>query len=136
MILGTLIFWSQFRNLNLMLLGDESSITLGTDLHKVRNKYMILSSLMIGFAVYSAGTIGFVGLIIPHAVRMLFSTDHKRMIPISALVGSIFLIWADVLCRIILKNSEVPIGILVSMIGAPCFIYLMVKRSYGFGGDR
>lgn len=136
MILGTLIFWSQFRNLNLMLLGDESSITLGTDLHKVRNKYMILSSLMIGFAVYSAGTIGFVGLIIPHVVRMLCGTDHKRMIPISALVGSIFLIWADVLCRIILKNSEIPIGILVSMIGAPCFIYLMVKRSYGFGGDR
>lgn len=136
MVIGTLIFWSQFRSLNLMLLGDEASITLGTDLHKVRSKYMILSSLMVGFAVYAAGTIGFVGLIIPHAVRMIFGTDHKRMIPVSALVGSIFLIWADVLCRIILKNSEIPIGILVSMIGAPCFIYLMAKRSYGFGGDK
>lgn len=136
MILGTVIFWSQFRNLNLMLLGDEVSITLGTDLHKVRSLYMILSSLMVGFAVYAAGTIGFVGLIIPHGVRMIFGTDHKRLIPLCALVGSIFLIWADVLCRIILKNSEMPIGILVSIIGAPCFIYLMVRRSYGFGGGK
>lgn len=136
MIIGTGIFWSQFRNLNLMLLGDETSVTLGTDLHRVRGKYMILSSFMVGFAVYAAGTIGFVGLIIPHAVRMLFGTDHRRLIPLCALVGGIFLIWADVLCRIILRNAELPIGILVSMIGAPCFIYLMVRRSYGFGGGQ
>ena len=135
-IIGTLIFWTQYRNLNLMLLGDEVSITLGTDLHKVRNTYMILSSVMVGFAVYAAGMIGFVGLIIPHAIRMLFGTDHKKMIPLCALTGAIFLIWCDVACRIILKNSEMPIGILVSIIGTPCFIYLMVRRSYGFGGDK
>ena len=133
-LLGTLIFWTQFRNLNLMLLGDETSITLGTDLHKIRIRYMLLSALMVGFCVYAAGMIGFVGLIIPHAVRMFIGTDHKRLIPVCALVGAIFLIWADVCCRIILKNSEMPIGILISMIGAPCFIYLMVRRSYGFGG--
>lgn len=136
MIIGTLIFWTQFRNLNLMLLGDETSITLGTDLQKSRSAYMILASLMVGFAVYASGTIGFVGLIIPHAVRMLFGADHKRLIPLCALIGSIFLIWADVFCRIILRNSELPIGILVSMIGAPCFIYLMIRRSYGFGGKN
>ncbi len=124
-LIGTLIFWSQFRNLNLMLLGDEVSITLGTDLHKARMIYMILSSLMVGFAVYCAGMIGFVGLIIPHVIRMVFGTDHRRMIPFSGLLGAIFLIWADVICRIILKNAEMPIGIFVSMIGAPCFIYLM-----------
>ena len=135
-IIGTLLFWTQYRNLNLMLLGDEVSITLGTDLHKVRNTYMILSSLMVGFAVYAAGMIGFVGLIIPHAIRMLFGTDHMKMIPLCALTGAIFLIWSDVACRIILPNSEMPIGILISIIGAPCFIYLMVRRSYGFGGDK
>ena len=101
-LIGTLIFWSQFRNLNLMLLGDEVSITLGTDLHKARMIYMILSSLMVGFAVYCAGMIGFVGLIIPHVIRMVFGTDHRRMIPFSGLLGAIFLIWADVICRIIL----------------------------------
>ena len=136
MLIGTGIFWSQFRNLNLMLLGDETSITLGTDLQKVRSRYMVLASLMVGFAVYAAGMIGFVGLIIPHAMRMIFGTDHKRLIPASALMGSIFLIWADVLCRTIQPHSEMPIGILISMIGAPCFIYLMVRRSYGFGGEQ
>lgn len=135
-LIGVLIFWSQFRNLNLMLLGDEVSITLGSDLRKNRMWYMLLVSVMIGFAVYSAGMIGFVGLIIPHVVRMLFGTDHKRLIPMSALVGAIFLIWADVASRVILKHSEMPIGILVSMIGAPCFIYLMVRRSYQFGGGK
>ena len=135
-LIATGLFWTQYRNLNLMLLGDEASITLGTDLHRARNLYMILSSLMVGFAVYAAGTIGFVGLIIPHAVRMIFGTDHRRLVPLCALVGAIFLIWADVGCRVILKNSEMPIGILVSIIGAPCFIYLMVRRSYGFGGGR
>ena len=96
----------------------------------------MVTALLIGFVVYSAGIIGFVGLIIPHVVRMFFGTDHKKMLPLSALSGSIFLIWADVASRIIIPKSEVPIGILVSMIGAPCFIYLLVRRSYGFGGEK
>ena len=80
--------------------------------------------------------IGFVGLIIPHAVRMIVGTDHKKLIPISVLVGAIFMVLADILARIIIPNAEMPIGILISMIGAPVFIYLMVKRSYGFGGAQ
>ena len=133
-IIACLFFWSRYRVLNLMLLGDDVSITLGTDLHKPRHIYLIITSIMIGLSVYCAGVIGFVGLIIPHAVRMIFGTDHKKLIPISALVGSIFMIFADALSRIIIPNSEMPIGILISMVGAPVFIYLMVKRSYGFGG--
>lgn len=133
-LIGGLFFWGQSRTLNLMLLGDEVSITLGTDLHRYRQVYLVVAALMIGFVVYSAGMIGFVGLIIPHLVRMLFGTDHKKIIPLAALTGAIFLVWADVLCRVIIPNTELPIGILISMIGAPCFIYLMIKRSYGFGG--
>lgn len=135
-MIGTFIFWTQFRNLNLMLLGDEVSVTLGTNLAKIRTLYMILVSVMVGFAVYSAGMIGFVGLIIPHVIRMIFGTDHRKTVPLSALLGAIFLIWADVACRVIMDNSEMPIGILVSMIGAPCFIYLMIRKSYGFGGSK
>ena len=128
---------TQHRTLNLMLLGDESAITLGTDLHCWRILYLVVSSLMVGFAVYNAGVIGFVGLVIPHGVRLLFGTDHKKMLPISALAGAIFLIWADVLCRTILPGNEMPIGILTSMLGAPVFIYLMARKRYGFGGgDR
>lgn len=134
MLLSTVLFWTQYRSLNLMLLGDDTAITLGTDLHRIRILYMILSAFMVGFAVCVAGMIGFVGLIIPHAMRMLFGTNHKYLIPVGALFGAIFLIWADVACRIILKQAELPIGILVSLIGAPCFIYLMAKKSYGFGG--
>ena len=133
-IIACIFFWSRYRVLNLMLLGDEVSITLGKDLHNPRHIYLIITSIMIGLSVYCAGVIGFVGLIIPHAVRMLFGTDHKKLIPISALVGAIFMICADALSRIVIPNSEMPIGILISMIGAPVFIYLMVKRSYGFGG--
>ena len=91
---------------------------------------------LIGFAVYCAGVIGFVGLVIPHVVRILFGTDHSRLIPLGALLGASFLIWCDVACRVILKNSEMPLGVLVSIIGAPCFIYLLVKKSYGFGGRK
>lgn len=134
-ILATLFFITQYRTLNLMLLGDEVSVTLGTDLHKYRQLYLIITSIIIGFIVYSSGMIGFVGLIIPHLVRMIFGTDHKKIILLSALIGAIFLVWADVLSRIIIPGSEIPIGILISMIGAPCFIYLMVSKSYGFGGD-
>lgn len=133
-VLGTGFFWTQHRNLNLMLLGDESAITLGTDLHRWRQLYLLVSAAMIGFSVYAAGIIGFVGLIIPHVVRMLFGTDHKKLLPLCALAGAVFLVWADVACRVILKGTELPIGILTAMIGAPCFIYLMARKKYGFGG--
>lgn len=134
--IGTIFFITQYRTLNLMLLGDEVSVTLGTDLHKYRIIYLMITSLMIGIIVYSSGMIGFIGLIIPHIVRMIFGTDHKKIIPIAAILGSIFLIWADVLSRIIIKGTEIPIGILISMIGAPCFVWLMIKKSYGFGGSN
>lgn len=135
-VLGTLFFWTQHRTLNLMLLGDESAVTLGTDLHRWRVLYLIAASLLVGFSVFNAGIIGFVGLIIPHVVRILFGTDHKKLIPISALLGGVFLLWADVLCRVLLDRVELPIGILTSLLGAPCFIYLMARKKYGFGGGE
>lgn len=135
-ILSVLFFWTQSRMLNLMLLGDEAAITMGTDLHLYRQAYLLVSSLIVGFAVYSAGVIGFVGLIIPHVIRMVTGPDHKKLIPVSALAGSIFLVICDGLCRILIPDTELPIGLLISLIGAPCFIYLMISRSYGFGGER
>ena len=134
--LGVCYFLTQFRTLNLMLLGDETSITLGTDLHRKRQQYLLVSAAMVGFSVYAAGMIGFVGLVIPHVVRMAVGTDHRRLLPVSALVGAIFLIWADVACRTVIPGQELPIGILTSVIGAPCFIYLMARKRYGFGGGE
>ena len=74
------------------------------------------------------------GLLIPHVVRMVFGTDHKKLLPLSALLGAIFLIWADVLCRVVLPGNELPIGVLTSLVGAPVFVYLMARKKYGFGG--
>lgn len=133
-MIGVIFFLTQYRTLNMMLLGDETSITLGTDLHVYRHIYMLIVALMIGFMVYASGMIGFIGLIIPHFMRILFGTDHKKLILVSFLTGALFLIWADVLARVIIAHTELPIGILISMIGAPCFIYLLVHKSYGFGG--
>ena len=93
-----------------------------------------MASLMVGFIVYASGVIGFVGLIIPHFVRGLFGVDHKKLLPLSALAGSVFLIWADVVARTILPNTELPIGILISVVGAPIFILLLFKKTYSFGG--
>ncbi len=135
-ILGTIFFVTQYRTLNLMLLGDEVSITLGTDLHKFRIIYLVITSLMIGLLVYVSGMIGFVGLIIPHIVRIIFGTDHKKIIPITALLGSIILIWADVISRVLIRGTEIPIGIVISIIGAPLFVWLMIKKNYGFGGNK
>ena len=134
-LLAVLFLWTQSRMLNLMLLGDESALTLGTDLHIYRQIYLLVSSLIVGFVVYSAGMIGFVGLVVPHVIRMLVGTDHKKLIPVSALTGAVFLVIADGLCRVIIPRTELPIGILISLIGAPCFVYLMIKKTYGFGGN-
>lgn len=133
-LLGTLFFMTQYRTLNLMLLGDDVAITLGKDLNKSRKVYLLVTSLMVGLVVYCSGMIGFVGLIIPHICRMVFGTDHKRLLISSALLGALFVIWADIFSRSILPYTEIPIGILISAIGAPCFIVLLCKQSYGFGG--
>lgn len=132
-LLGVVFFITQYRTLNLMLLGDDVSITLGRNLHNDRRLYLIITSLMMGLVVYCSGMIGFVGLIIPHISRMLFGTDHKKLILISALFGAVFMIFADILSRTLLPHTELPIGILISAIGAPCFIWLLCRKSYGFG---
>lgn len=126
-VIPLIYFFTQYRNLNLMVLGEETSITLGLNIEKHRKIYMILSSLITGVIVSVCGTIGFVGIMIPHIVRLIFGTDHKTLLPFSALVGAIFLIWADVIARCAITNMELPIGIITSVIGAPFLLWLMVK---------
>lgn len=132
MIVLTIYFYSQHRVLNIMLLGDETAKTLGTDLNKERKRFLILSSIMVAFSVYSSGMIGFVGLIIPHLVRLFTGSDHRKTLPLSALLGSLFLLWSDIFCRIIIPNAELPIGILISIIGAPTFLFLLTRNEQSF----
>ncbi|GAA0115997.1 FecCD family ABC transporter permease [Clostridium senegalense] len=128
-----IIFIIQSRVMDVMLLGDETAITLGIDLNKYRKFYLISVSILSGVLVSCCGMIGFVGLVIPHITRSLVGSDHKKLLPTTVLLGAIFLVWADVLSRIILKNMEMPIGIITSLLGAPFFIYIMITRAYGFG---
>ena len=128
-----LILWTQYRNLNMMLMGDQVAVTLGTRLHRHRIGFLAISALMVGLSVYAAGMIGFVGLVIPHVTRMMFGTDHRTLIPLAALFGAVFLIWSDVACRVAIAGTELPIGIFTSMVGAPVFVYLMARNAYSFG---
>ncbi len=134
MAAGLIFFLTQMRNLNTLLLGDEAAITLGVDLTKWRRIYMIATSLLSAVAVCTCGIVGFVGLMIPHIVRGFAGSDHRFLLPLAALTGGIFLIWADVLARVMMANSEIPLGVITSAVGAPIFVYMMVKKSYGFGG--
>ena len=114
-----------------MMLGDETAVTLGINLSLYRKVYMTLIAVVTGVLVSSCGIIGFVGLIIPHISRAFAGTNHKRLVPVVILLGAIFLIWADVLARILVKNAELPIGIFTALVGAPFFIYIVTKKDYG-----
>ncbi len=131
---GLLFFLTQLRPLNTLLLGEEAAITLGVDLNVKRRLYMTITSLMTAMAVCTCGIVGFVGLMIPHIVRGFLGSDHRRLLPVAAIMGGVFLIWADVAARILAKNAEIPIGVVTSAIGAPIFVYMMLRKSYGFGG--
>lgn len=135
-LIGSLISFFGYRTLDLMLLGDAVAITLGKNLKGARIFFMMISAVMIGFIVFVSGMIGFVGLIIPHLTRMMVGTRHKVTIPIAFLCGSIFMVWADVASRIIIPYTELPIGILIAMIGAPFFVYMLVTKEYRYGGDH
>lgn len=120
---------TQSRNLNLLLLGDEVAYTLGKDLAKLRSTYIVAVSLLVGLVVYTSGTIGFVGLIVPHMARFLLGTNHRHLLPGVILLGASLLLWADVAARNALPAGELPTGVVVSVVGAPFFIYLIVKNA-------
>lgn len=135
-IICSVFFLTQYRILNTMLAGDEAAITLGINLSFYRKIYMVVVSLLTGILVSTCGIIGFVGLIIPHIVRSLVGADHRRLIPTTILAGSIFLVWADAIARILITNAEVPIGIITALAGAPLFVYILIKTGYGFGTNN
>jgi iron complex transport system permease protein len=112
---------------NLISTGDESALQLGVNVPAVKRTAYILASLLTGVVVSVSGVVGFVGLIIPHICRMLFGPDHRLLIPASALLGGCFMVLADVLSRVILAPTEIPVGAVTAALGAPVFIYLLRK---------
>ena len=120
------------RALDALLLGEEMAITVGVDVPKIKIIVILLSALVTGIMVSVSGTIGFVGLVIPHISRSIIGTVHKRVVPFAVLLGSIFMIWADAIARVVVAPSELPIGIVTAFVGAPFFLVLLHKSKYSF----
>lgn len=116
------------KEMNLLLLGEEQASELGTDTERVKFLIFILASLVTGVVVSACGLIGFVGLIIPHAARLIWGADHRFLIPASMLLGGAFLTLADTIARTIIAPTELPVGVITAIVGGPVFVYLMKKR--------
>ena len=119
-----------YRGLNALTLGDETAGTLGFNVRRMQKMLVLVSSLMTGATIAVSGTIGFVGLMVPHITRMLVGSDHKRVLPVCALLGGIMVVWVDVLARMLIAPEEIPVGVLTAFFGGPFFIWLM-KRNAG-----
>ena len=124
---GFLIFMFFARDLNLMSLGDRTASSLGVDTHKVTLMLLVTASMIAAICVSVSGIIGFVGLLVPHMMRLLTGPDNRRLIPISLLAGAILLLAADTITRAVLP-SEIPIGVLTALIGGPFFCYIFRKQ--------
>lgn len=119
----------QSRGLNALMLGEESATALGISPSRLRLIIMVASSLLVAVVVSVAGAIGFVGLMIPHIVRMLVGPDHRRVLPVTALLGATFLVLADLVARTARPPAEIPIGIITAALGGPFFIWLLRRNS-------
>ena len=127
-LLGVFLLYRRSRQLNIILSGEEHAIQLGVDVEKLKLVSYISASLITAASVSVCGLIGFVGLIIPHSVRLIFGPDHRLLIPSAALVGASFLIASDTFARTILSPTELPVGVITAAFGGPFFIYLLRTR--------
>lgn len=114
--------------------GPDSAAALGVPVNRVRQGLFLILAVLVGVLVAVSGGIGFVGLVIPHLCRMVVGSLHRRLLPLAATVGGLFLLWVDVLSRVVAAPAEVPLGVVTGLIGAPVFLIVMGRRSYGFGG--
>ncbi|WP_321480386.1 iron ABC transporter permease [uncultured Bacteroides sp.] len=131
LLFSILYFFTQYRTLNILSLGEETASTLGINIYRKRKVYILIVTILTGIMVAQCGIIGFVGLIVPHAVRAICKTANSNILPLVLLSGSIFLVLVDLLSRILIEHQEVPIGIITSIIGAPIFLLIFLKQNYG-----
>jgi iron complex transport system permease protein len=118
-------------DMNILALGDESAKSLGLNVARVRFVFLILAAMLAGSAISIAGLLGFVGLIVPHVSRIVVGYDNRILIPVSGLLGSIFTLLCDLLARVLFAPFEIPVGIIMSFLGGPFFIYLLIKGRRG-----
>lgn len=129
-VAAVLMIWG--RQLDALTAGDETALTLGIHPERFRLVLLVVSCLLVGVIVAMAGSIGFIGLVVPHLARRIVGGAHRSVLPVSALIGSILLIWADILARTIVAPQEMPIGIITALVGAP-FLLILVRRMRATG---
>ncbi|MGE3467628.1 MAG: FecCD family ABC transporter permease [Pyrinomonadaceae bacterium] len=128
-VVGTIILTSQAKALNLMMIGERDAYDFGVEVGRVRMLVFGASSLVVGAAVAASGSVGYVGLIVPHVVRLSVGSDNRLVVPFSAIVGAIFVVLADTVARTVIAPRELPVGAVTALIGAPLFIYLLRKNA-------
>ena len=127
-IIGTIVLMQCARALNLMMIGERDAFDFGVEIKRVRLMVFATSSLLVGTAVAASGSVGYVGLIVPHLVRLAIGSDNRLVIPFSALAGAIFVVLADTVARTAIAPRELPVGAITALIGAPLFIWLLRKN--------
>ena len=131
--MGIILLCIMARHINIMALGDDEARSVGVAVVKLRMILLFISALMTTAAVCVSGSIGFVGLIIPHMMRLLLGPDHRVLLPASAIAGALFLVSCDLIGRTILPTSEIRVGVITSIVGAPYFLYLLHRMQQGGG---
>ncbi|MDL4914985.1 MAG: iron ABC transporter permease [Enterobacterales bacterium endosymbiont of Blomia tropicalis] len=126
-----LLLQTRVRHLNLLQLGEEDAHYMGIDVKRTQRQLLVLSALLVGAAVSVSGIIGFVGLVVPHVMRFCLGSDHRWLLPGSALAGAILLLLADTLARTVVIPAEMPVGLLTSLIGGPWFLWLILRQQRG-----
>jgi iron complex transport system permease protein len=119
---------TQGRGLNALTIGDDTAAGLGIDVHRLRIMLLVVASLLTATVVSVSGGIGFVGLMVPHAVRLMVGPDHRKVLPVSLLTGALFLVIVDLVSRVVDRPNELPIGIFTAAVGAPFFLWLLRKQ--------
>lgn len=130
---GSLLLWSMARDYNALSLGEEGAAQLGVDVERIKRRTFILGSLLTGAAVAVCGLIGFVGLVVPHILRMLLGPDHRALLPAALVGGATFLVLADLASRLLLAPNELPVGVVTALIGGPFFLFLLRRRGSAHG---
>ena len=131
--IGSVVLMISSRNLNLLALGDDSATSLGLNVDTFRTIIMVVVAIMVAGLVSFVGIIGFVGLVAPHMVRMVIGGDNRYLLPASLSAGAAFMLLADIISRTAISGDELRVGLIASMIGAPIFLYMIVKKKKGYG---
>ncbi len=130
---ATLWLVTQARHLNALLLGDEAAASLGISVSRLRAQLLVIAAALTAAVIAVAGGVGFVGLVAPHCVRLLIGSDHRRLLPVAALLGGVFLVLADLIGRVVARPLELPLSIITAVVGVPFFLVLL-RRSGRMGG--